>query len=204
MWQQTSARWTRSARPAAPHRRSARSTTVRRAPAGRRPDRPRAAGLRSTTRRADDAAPGCGPRPAPRRVRWRTPRGVGSMTDRERTCTRGLRPGRDAHHATSVQRCRDRGFARSSRQTVTALGPTSLQHGLATARTHTGTEPMLLGPTAVIGLERALHVILLTGTATAVRRRHHVQCRMRHESRHRHENFLRLGSSVGSGNPQPP
>jgi hypothetical protein len=87
---------------------------------------------------------------------------------------------------------------------VTALGPTSLQHGLATARTHTGTEPVLGGPTAVIGLERALHVILLTGTATAVRRRHRVRCRMRHEFRHRHENLRRLGSPGGSGNPQPP
>lgn len=65
--------------------------------------------------------------------------------------------GPDDRGAAVPGTCGDHGFARSSRQTSTALEPTGPQHVAPSTGRHAGTEAVLLRPAAVVGLERTLH-----------------------------------------------
>lgn len=146
----------------------ARRTTVRRRLDVRRSDTPPEGDPSTSRSRAPVAAHDCAPRPARWRGRWQTPPGAATRTDREQRCTTALRPETDGPRATNERRCHGRGCARSSRQTVPALGAACLQHTLASAGAHPLTKAVLLRTTTVVGLERALHAILLTGHRTTV------------------------------------
>jgi hypothetical protein len=147
-----------------PHRTSVLCTTVRRrvgerrsatAPAGRHADR---------ARRATVDATGCGRRRDRGRGSARSRRGPVGSKDRVRRCTTELRPERDGRLVADVGSRGAPGSARSSRQARTALGPPGTEHRPAGTGAHPRPEAVLLGPSALIGLERALQRGLLGST----------------------------------------
>ena len=154
--------------PGASDRTTTRRTYVRRCPGARRSDRNRRATPTWPTRNGADDGPGCEPRPDQWRGRSQTPRAAGMRMDREETCTTALRPGPDDLPPSTGERHHDPGCARSSGQTVTALVATGLEDGATRSGAHPLTEPVLLGTTTIVGLECALHAILLRGTDAAV------------------------------------
>ena len=105
---------------------------------------------------AADAGAGCASRLGPRRGQLHRPPGAARREDRERTCTTALRHEHASRIELLAQSRLARRSARSSRQTVAALGPTSLEDGAATACTHPGAEPMLFGPLQIVWLVGAL------------------------------------------------
>ena len=91
----------------------------------------------------------------------RTPPRSTSSKDRDTTCTRGRSGGSAYRRLSGAERRRDRGSDRSSGEASPALGPAALQHGAAGAGRHPGAEAVALGSPVVVGLECALHEILL-------------------------------------------
>ncbi len=110
-----------------------------------------------------DAEHGCERRRVRARDPVRTPHAAvwRFLEDRVCRCTTRLRPERAVRPQQCVRTRGALGCARSSRQTVTALGAPRLQHGTASTGAHPKAEAMLLGPAAVIGLVGALHAALL-------------------------------------------
>ena len=104
---------------------------------------------------ADDAS-GCAPLPGRRRGRSHRPLEVALRWDRVRMCTTALRRERANQFETNAQTRIARGSARSSRQTVPALGPPRFQDGAATLGAHTGAKAVLLGALQIVGLKGAL------------------------------------------------
>jgi hypothetical protein len=103
----------------------------------------------------------CALRPDRWRARARRPPLGVSPQDRECTCTTALRPGFVGLREPNAQRRCVPGCARSSRQAVSALGATCLQHGSPGAGAHAVTEAVLFGTTTVVRLVGALHATLL-------------------------------------------
>ena len=145
----------------------ARRTTVTRCPESRRSGN-RPAALRQRTRRpgrppAVDDEHGCVRRPVRGRARARTPHVAASWNpeDRGERCTTVLRPERAGRRRRGAGRRCARGYARSSREAMAALGAAGLQHGAAGPGAHAGAKAVLLGTAAVVGLVGALHAALL-------------------------------------------
>ena len=143
---------------AARDRRPALRTTVRRRRALPRSDtNPQAVeSVVASTATSAGGAGDCAPLRGRRRGRSHMPPAVARREGRVRTCTTGLR----CEHASRSERCAQRtigrGRDRSSRQTVAALGPTSLQHGAPTTGAHPGAEAVLLGALQIVRLKGAL------------------------------------------------
>jgi len=156
---------------------ASRPMTVRRCRADRRTGTPPAAGARRTRRPATWPSAGAEPDCERRRVRWRdpwqTPREAASWirVGRGDCCTRALRPERDGPPRRGGRRPDALGFARSSRQTVAALGATCLQHGTTGPGAHPVAKAVLLGPATIVGLVGALHAALLCRRHPARRRK---------------------------------
>ena len=120
----------------------------------------------NATIRADGDGADSGARRYPRYVQLRTQR---VMVRAPQPVGRGTTLRLPTNGAPQPEDDRSRhghGAARSGRQPVTALGPTRLQDGSAGARAHPLTEPVLLGPTAVVRLKGALHPCLLISANT--------------------------------------
>ena len=105
----------------------------------------------------------------PRLVRWRDrshtpPRGA-TLMGRVRRCTTALRRVRASRSETNAGTRLARGSARSSGQTVAALGATRLQHSTAATSGHPGPKAVLLRPLQVVRLVGALHTSLLGSAA---------------------------------------
>ncbi len=84
-----------------------------------------------------------------------------SRLGRGTSCTREQTVGSAGRHERVARTQRGRGPDESSRQTSAALGPPVLEHGTTGAGAHAGTKPVLLGPAMGVGLECALHDVLL-------------------------------------------
>lgn len=149
-------------------------TTVRRWLAARRSGTRRVAAGRMTRRSAagcaDGAAPGSSSPPDRGRAPPQTPHEAECcfLADRVRTCTTGLRPELAGPRSTIGRRSGAPGCARSSRQTVAALGAPGLQDGAATSGAHAVAETVLLGTATIVGLVGALHAALLELHAAAL------------------------------------
>ena len=145
----------------------ARRTTVTRCPETRRSGS-RPAALRQRTRRpgrppAVDDEHGSVRRPVRGRDRARTPHAAASWNpvDRGERCTTVLRPVHVGLRRQGAGRRSARGYARSSREAMAALGAAGLQHGAAGPGAHAGAKAVLLGTATVVGLVGALHAALL-------------------------------------------
>ena len=103
-----------------------------------------------------DGGANCASLPGRRRGLSQRPPGAALRGDRVRTCTTALRRERANRFETSAQTRTARESARSSGQTVTALGPTSLENGAAALGAHAGAEAVLLGALQVVRLKGAL------------------------------------------------
>ena len=98
----------------------------------------------------------CATQPGRRRGRSQTPPAAAIREDRGRTCTTALRHERASRLELHAQRRLDRESARSSGQTVAALGTTSLENGTPTTGAHPGAETVLLGTLQIVRLKGAL------------------------------------------------
>lgn len=117
----------------------------------------------------------CGPRPARSCDRWRTPPEDAGRLDREGTCTTALRCDDDDPAGTAGRTRRGLGSARSSRETVAALGAPRLEHGASGAGAHAMAKTVLLGTAQIVGLVGALHAAaLLVAGPTGRQRRQQV------------------------------
>ena len=141
-------------------RTSVRSPTASLRAAASRSAAPGSSPPRAATPAAVGAAGSASP-PARGRGRARRPRTSSSRRSRDTSCTREQVGGSACRHATGVRTPVARGSVGSSRQPGAALGAAVLEHGAAGAGAHAGPEPVLLRPTMGIGLECALHDVLL-------------------------------------------
>jgi hypothetical protein len=150
-------------------------------------------------------ATGC----APRLVRWRarshTPPREATLMGRVRTCTTALRRVRANRSETDAGTRLARGNARSSGQTVAALGATRLQHSTAATSGHASPKAVLLRPLQVVRLVGALHTSLLGSAAHRLRNSGHQGAqgdRPRDRQGLRH-NFTRLRVGASRWQPAP-
>jgi hypothetical protein len=146
--------WTQSCPSGGRDRTPVRRTTVVRRPELRRLDTDRQvdsdiAGREATAAGAasDCASPLCRPR-----GRLHTPPEAARREDRERTCTTTLRREHANRFEQSAQTRPGRGCARSSGETVPALGPASFQNGTPATGAHPGAEAVLLGTLQIVRL----------------------------------------------------